>query len=139
MIVSWKEIKRALQLDLIHLINCPDCNEIACQIGEHWFYFDTHEDMWYRQQSAEAYTDIVGEDTIAEMIANAMLALSTDSPDEFLYYYFFLAERGIQVIINGGDDLDALIANARSACDSDEAPGSLQTGMDKHNTYIHKF
>lgn len=146
MFVTWKKVREAIQLELIRLINCPNCNEIACQIGEHWFYFDTHDDCEYRQMDAQTYAMRVSIDTIAEMVTDALQVMVNDSPEEFLYYCFFLLESGIQILDGESEQLDTILRSATGRSGSgnpsenhssagDQAPGNLQGGPDKHSDY----
>lgn len=95
--INWKKVQEGIQRNLIKIINCPNCNEIACQIGEHWFYFCDPLDYEAKNMSAAMYIQAFEEEYIAQTIASALKDLCRDSNDEFLYYRAVLTENGIQI------------------------------------------
>lgn len=96
--INWKKVQEGIQRNLIKIINCPNCNEIACQIGEHWFCFEDPLDFETKNMRAAKYIQTFEEEYIAQQIARALEELCKESNDEFLYYCAVLAESGIQII-----------------------------------------
>ena len=145
MFVNWQKVREAIQLGLIQLVNCPNCNEIACQIGKHCFYFDTHDDYEYRTMNAETYAMRVSIDSIAEMVVNALERIAADSFDEFLYYRQYLLRNGIEIIDSENAPFSFVMQSATkrsggnsssgNPSSSESAPGNIQTAPDKHDEY----
>lgn len=75
----------------VRLINNPNDNCVAAQIGEIWFYFAGMEDEIF---SAEEYVESY---TFDEIVDNIFFALDTTIKDyfeeEYEYYYCYLNER----------------------------------------------
>ena len=75
----------------VRLIDNPNDNCVAAQIGEIWFYFAGFESELFKADEYEqSYT-------FDEIVDNIFLALDTTIKtyfeDEYLYYYHYLSER----------------------------------------------
>lgn len=65
----------------VRLINNPNDNELACEIGEYWFYFISGEEGGFlKPEEVRANYDVF---TIAQMILDAIIDLDDD---EYTYY-----------------------------------------------------
>ena len=64
----------------VRLISSPNDNCLACEIGEHWFYFIGYEDENLKPEEVRFNYDVF---TVAQMILEAIIDLDDD---EYTYY-----------------------------------------------------
>lgn len=64
----------------IRLISNPNDNELACEIGEYWFYFISGEGRFLKPEEVRFKYDVF---TIAKIILDAIIDLDDD---EYTYY-----------------------------------------------------
>lgn len=80
-------IEKGLEEGFVHLIqNEETCNDVACKIGDYWFYFmnqsysieEIQKSFTYKDL-AEKITKVINDDSIGD--------------DERLYYIYYLKEK----------------------------------------------
>lgn len=96
-------VEKGYELGYIYLINNPNDGEIAAQIGDNWFYFDSTED---RLMSVEEYEANVLSVDIVELIHMTLTDMKTEFEDEYLYYFAYLFENLKDNMILTWDDLN---------------------------------
>lgn len=64
----------------VRLISNPNDNELACEIGEYWFYFVGDEGRFLKPDEVRYNYDVF---TLAQMILAAIIDLDDD---EYTYY-----------------------------------------------------
>ena len=79
---------------LIRLINSPNGDGIACQIGDNWFYFDGDNAEQY--DSVDKYKQDVQKVDIVQNIFDVLSVFMYEFTDEYLYYECYLKEHDIE-------------------------------------------
>lgn len=91
--ITKEMVRTGYEEELIYLINNPYDSEIACQIGENWFYCDSTEN---RFMTVDAYQNKFSEDEIVSCIYDVLNSdVKSEFEDEYWYYYYYLKENGI--------------------------------------------
>lgn len=81
---------------LVRLIESPHNDGVVCQIGDNWFYFGglTAEEC----KTVEEYKANVDTKIILDEIYSVLKDFRTEFEDEYLYYEYYLKEKGIKEI-----------------------------------------
>ena len=88
--MTFKEmIYKGLCDESIKIINSPNDDCIACQIGEVWFYFIGRE---YENLTPDEVYESFTKDELTEMIYSSLQNMEKDGIDEVKYYKTFLSE-----------------------------------------------
>ena len=88
--ITREMIETGCEKGYVRLVNNPNDNCVAAQIGEIWFYFAGMDDETLQaEEYAQSYT-------FDKIVDNIFFALNTTIKDyfedEYLYYYHYLNE-----------------------------------------------
>lgn len=87
-------IRAGISAGVVKLIDSPNDNEPACQIGDHWLYYAGSEGTGLT--STEYIANVPMEDVISEIVdALEGIRDDLDGEDEYGYYEAVLREAGI--------------------------------------------
>lgn len=81
-----EKIKQGLAEGIVRIINNPNDDCIACEIGDYWFYFIGRE---YEDMSPDEVLETFTKEELSEMIYSVMQDLEAE---ERLYYQSFLED-----------------------------------------------
>lgn len=92
--ITEKMILAGIAAGVVKLIDSPNDNEPACQIGDHWLYYAGSEGAGLT--STEYVANVPIEDIAAEIVeALEGIRDDLDGEDEYGYYEAVLREAGI--------------------------------------------
>ena len=125
--ITKQMIKDGYNKGFITLIKSPNSDGIACQIGDIWFYFGglTAEEC----KTVEEYKASVDTKTILDEIYSVLNDFKNSGEeleDEYLYYEYYLKEKGIKEMKNvkelTRDELKELKESYLTKLKEDESP-----------------
>lgn len=94
--ITPKMVKDGYEAGQIRIIDSPNGDGAACQIGDNWFYFGGH---MAECETADSYVQKVPKDDIAREVYEALDDFwncgDENLMDEYLYYELYLEEHGI--------------------------------------------
>ena len=89
--ITREMIESGYKQGYVRLIDNPNDNCVAAQIGTHWFYFADIEDQIFQ---AEEYKKMYADEVIVDQISSTLDDFfKREFEDEYLYYYHYLSER----------------------------------------------
>ena len=90
--ITLKQVENGFRSGVVRLTTGPMEEGTVWQIGEHWFYFGG---MTAEEESPDEYRRNVPEEDIIREIFDTLESIrKSDFTDEYLYYYYSLAEAG---------------------------------------------
>ena len=84
-------VKEGLNQDIVHI--SFEMNEAAAEIGKCWFWFDPADRYESEFGSVKEYWEAVGENEVAERIAETIQNMLDDGEAEGQYYVSVLKEQ----------------------------------------------
>lgn len=94
--ITQKMIKAGYEAGIIRIVDSPNGDGAACQIGDNWFYFGGNA---AECETSDSYVQIVPKDDIVREIYEALddfrNCCDENFMDEYLYYELYLEEHGL--------------------------------------------
>lgn len=87
--ITKELLKKAFQNNVARIVKDPDYRDIACQIGEYWFWFGSTDSL---EVLPEEYMKNHTMEEIINMIFDTLEYFREDGWDEYNYYEAVLNE-----------------------------------------------
>jgi hypothetical protein len=122
--ITKNMVKEGYNKGIINLIKSPNGDGIVCQIGDNWFYFGGS--LAESCETVEEYKSLVLITDIMKDIYEVLKDFQTEFEDEYLYYEYYLKEKGIKERMDvkelNRDELNELKSSYLTKLKEDESP-----------------